>query len=253
MTTSNVHVLLLHGCGVSPATLEPLRAHLAHTHPTHLVAMRGYGERLDERHLPREEAAAELVEELLRAGARELIVIGHSLGTVRMWTLATMLPARITLRGLIGLSPMLGYPQEAREGLMQSVEALEQGADLSEALVARWYGAPYQEQHTTLPAQVRGWLDTINPRALAGEVDDHLASETLSGRLATLTCPVYLRVGALDQATPPELAQAILDVLPQATLEVIPEVGHMLTEEDLDGTLEAVQEHVRRWSSAATS
>lgn len=164
-----------------------------------------------------------------------------------------MLPPQLKLRGLIGLSPMLGYPHEAREGLMQSVEALEQGADLSEALVARWYGAPYQVQHTTLPAQVRGWLETISSRALVGEVDDHLISDSLFERASTLTCPVYLRVGALDQATPPELAKAILDVLPQATLEIIPEVGHMLTEEDLEDTLEAVEAHVARWSTASSS
>jgi pimeloyl-ACP methyl ester carboxylesterase len=226
-------LLLLHGSGAPAASLEPLAARLSQTHRVWLPDMPGYEGRMGEAYAPSAELVASLRDELVAQGVQELVIIGHSFGAFRMFHMG-LIAAPLKLRALIGLSPLASLPEEVRAGMAGFGDALRAGVDLSGAMVPRWYAPDYAAQHPELAAQIAGWIKRIDVEVLTHELVEPIDGGALSARLGELECPVYLRVGELDQATSPMLVGDVYARLKNASYTQVKGLGHMQAEEDCD-------------------
>ena len=68
----------------------------------------------------------------------------------------------------------------------------------------------------------------------------------LSQMLPRIRNPVFMDIGALDQAVPPQLADAACRHLPQARMRLREGLGHLAHEEDPQGTVQ----QILRWCTA---
>lgn len=230
-------ILLLHGSGVLATTLEPLSAHLsAQGHRVWLPDARGYAQAQGEPALDARASARALHDQLVSDGAQEVILIGHSFGTIRMAYLATLPGSKLHVKAAIGLGAVAGVDQAQRPGMLQLVELLEQGVDLSAPLAQRWYSEPYLQAHPEVITTIKDMIAQIDTAAIALEIEDYFHADEVLERIGAMPCPYHMRVGSLDAATPVALAQVIFEQAPQATLTQVKGAGHMLVDEDRPGT-----------------
>lgn len=230
-------ILLLHGSGVLATTLEPLQAHLkAQGHRVWLPDASGYAQAQGQPAQDARSSAQALHDQLVNEGAKEVILIGHSFGTIRMAYLATLANPELHIKAAIGLGAVAGLDEAQRPGMLQLVELLNQGVDLSGPLAQRWYGAPHLQAHPEVVTHIKDMIAKIDPAAIAVEIEDYFHTEEVLDLIGAMTCPYHMRVGSLDLATPTELAQTIFERAPQATLTQVKGAGHMLVDEDQPGT-----------------
>jgi pimeloyl-ACP methyl ester carboxylesterase len=133
-----------------------------------------------------------------------------------------------------------GRDEEETTAARKGAQALREGADLTDALVESWYGPSFlRASGSRARATVRSWLKRW-PEALAADIEASARAPDLRPALGPIATPALLRVGSDDRATPPEIARAIADALPNATFQQVEGAGHMLPEEDADATAEAI-------------
>lgn len=80
----------------------------------------------------------------------------------------------------------------------------------------------------------RGYVN--GARAMAG-----INVEPLNDRLERIRCPVLVVSGANDQFTPRRAADIMLEHLSQGRFEELPNVGHLLTDEDPDAVTAVIE------------
>lgn len=222
-------VVCLHG-NAPPASLLPIAQGLSLDHRVLVLHRRGYGRSAQSPVLPVEQSLDELVSLLSRRVDRPFALLGHSFGAYLAFRVAQALPQ---VNKLLLLSPLLGMvSDEDSEAYRMGGQAIRRGDDLTDLLVERWL-AP-QNRGAEAVEMIRDWQSS------AGFADD--LEETSKVPLlgpAGPTVRTYLRVGALDEATPRAQAEAIAEMVPGAQLEVVHGVGHLLGHEDLEGTVAA--------------
>ena len=237
-------LLMIHGNCAPAEALEPLAERLAEEGwAVILPELPGYGAS-PAIEAPTDELLAEAQRRLVRAVAErlepgeEIDVLGHSFGFYRALRIA--LEGALPVRRMVGLGPLAAIEDEDRYKVRDLAQALRGGKDMSGSAAQHWAAPSFIEAHPELQAEIARWLDRSTPEALADETQAIAACEDLRPRLGALEMPIYLRVGALDASTPPEVARELTEVLPCGTLEVVDGVGHLLAQEDLEATARAV-------------
>jgi len=81
---------------------------------------------------------------------------------------------------------------------------------------------------------------------LAGEADAIASVADLRPRLAGLRVPVLARVGDADTAVPVALSAEVASLVPGGRLEIVPGAAHVLAIEDLPGTVDSIEQTLRR-------
>lgn len=183
-------------------------------------------------------ALAALENALLARGVEQAALVGHSGGAYRALGLAVSKRVQVTRLVLLGATP--GPLENERAGWHGFAAALRDGADLSEMFAARMLPAPARAAHPEWVEKVKGWLRAVPPQTLADELAAFGDAADLRPRLSALRVPVVARVGALDEATPPELSAQIVDRIEGARLQVVPDRGHALLIDDEEATIAAV-------------
>lgn len=234
-------LVFLHGMPTTVDVFDGLIGELAADHACHVVHMPGYGKSpsptlpvsFDELHTA--------VEKVLRGLAGTLTLVGTSGGAWHALALAlrgTVEVSRIALfAGLAELSAA------ERDGFRQFAVALRAGANLK-PLAAPRFLSPASQADPARCAAVEAWLEAAPAEVIASELDALAATPDLIDDLSRLALPVLLRVGALDQATPPSKSETIARHLPNATLQVVPDVAHALLLEDTAACVAAVRAFV---------
>ncbi len=234
-------VVLLTGLPQQPDELRPLAEGLATTFRVHLVHLPGYG-RSPAPALPYdfEAVEAQLAADLRAAGVERAALVGMSGGAYRALSLA--LSARLPIWAVATLGA-LGHVDEANaQALAAYAGALDAGMDLAAMAAERVYSPAYRAREPEAAlAAMQALFGSLDRAVTAAELRAIIDAPDLRPHLHRLPVPVYLRVGALDLATPPALSEALLELLPDARLEQVEGVGHMLHHEDFEGTLSGLR------------
>ncbi len=234
-------VVLLHGTPQPPDDLRPFAQALGETRRVHLVHAPGYG-------MARESVApatldglesrlASLLPNLARDGYAMVGVSGGSYRAIRGTLTGAFSP-----RGIIALGPAPYFTDEMLSAWSMAIDAMEVGADLLPAVVEGMFSPAYREASPDVPRAYLDGLRAMRIETVAAELRSFLEEPVGPERLAALTVPLRMRVGALDANTPVALAEGAMATAGDATLEVVPDVAHLLHHEDGPATLRYVRE-----------
>lgn len=234
-------VVLIHGLPQAPADLQPLADDLAEGFRTHVVHLPGYGRTPALEGVHDLEAVARAVADALHErGVDDAAFIGSSAGFYRSLQIAASERAPRAW-ALVGLGPLAGLDEEAREIFRQSAPAVLARADISEVMIHRMLSPTFAATHPDARTHVVGMVDAAPAQTVAAELLAFAECPDLRPTLERIDVPVYVRVGALDAATPVETGRAIADSAPDGSIDVVPDSGHLLLLEDYAGTLRAVR------------
>jgi pimeloyl-ACP methyl ester carboxylesterase len=212
-------LVLIHGAGGShlalPADLRRLSGWnvLAVDLPGHgrssgagLQSIKGYADHL-----------MNFLDEL---GLYQIILAGHSMGGAIALQVALDQPSLVAGLGLVSSGAYLGVPPELLEAAADPVTR-PQALGLFQRLAFSPETAPgLIEQCMRLMQEERSsvWYSDLQA----------CAAFDLSARVAEITCPAWVAIGADDRLTPLAYAHFLAATLPHAQLEVIPSAGHMV-------------------------
>lgn len=177
---------------------------------------------------------AGLVEILQRRDATNALVVGFSMGAYRAVSLA--LRNEIEPHALLLLGGFADLSADERAGFQAFAGALRAGVDLHDQAAPRFLSPPSQAMPDRVAA-VRSWLDVVDPRVLADELDDAASLPSLLPRLGEISYKTLVRTGELDVAVPPAHAEALAAGIPGAGLSIVPGVAHAQWIEDADDLL----------------
>lgn len=232
MYGSGKDVVVLHGVPVPPESVEAIYEELANSYRVWVPDYNGLG-------VSPRETGSHLAEALLAKGVKEAAVVGHSFGAYHGFQLARSSALRVTR--LAAISPLVYLPEEVAAGYEELAAALEADAlDITEVLLGQWFTPEFLAENDQLEPMIRGWFDELGTEAIitAARVDS--IGPDLRPTLGDIDVPVYIRVGAQDQATPPEWSREIAELLPDAELDIVENVGHFPHLEDRRATLKAI-------------
>jgi pimeloyl-ACP methyl ester carboxylesterase len=228
-------IVLLHGIGSDAATWAPMMAALDPALAVMAWDAPGYGQSapLPEVSPTPTHYADRLAAVLDGLGWDRVVLVGHSLGALFAARFAVLHPRRV--RGLMLLSPALGYGVTAGAALPPNVQARIDDLDalgpeeFAAKRAARLVYRPHAKADVL--AGVRRAMAAVNPAGYAQAVRA-LAAGSLLTDAACIIVPSVVAVGAEDVVTPPPNAQAVREALVQArALALVPDVGHALPQE----------------------
>ena len=169
-----------------------------------------------------------------RLGLARFGVIGHSLGGKIAWSLAAAVPERITALVLMapdGFAPpdqwnSKPYEVPAFMGLMKY--------SLPKPLIAHFLGAAFSDPQWLTPAMVTRYHDMLRAPGVRQAILDR-ADQTLYANplvpLQQIKAPTLLLWGENDRMIPSSNADLYAQVLPQSQTVILPQLGHVLQEE----------------------
>ncbi len=220
-------LVLLHGAGAPPASLDALIPLLDQTHHVLVPHFPGYGA------TPAQPAPGALDQSVTRClealdaiGVTRFIAAGHSFGFYRALSLARHAPERVSL--LVGISAVASLPEEARPGSEGLAALARAGQNIPQLLVASWFTPGYAATTPELLALVSGWWAECDVETVIAELFVPLDNGAHAQRLAQASCPVRLLHGALDAAAPIDLARAMSGLGDHIELTELPDAGHLL-------------------------
>lgn len=170
--------------------------------------------------------AERLLAEFEGEGRRSVVWVGLSLGGMVGQELALRHPQR--LKALVLAHTSGGFGAEGQAQWRQRIAAIEQGGleAVVDATLQRWFGPATHAEH---PALVARWRRRVLSTPLAGYLGACHAVmhvDTL-GRLPQLRLPTLVIAGSADASTPPAMAQAIAQAVPDAQLVVLEGAAHL--------------------------
>jgi len=170
--------------------------------------------------------AERLLAELEGEARQSVVWVGLSLGGMVGQELALRHPRR--LRALVLANTTGSFGEEGRAQWRQRIATIEQGGleAVVDATLQRWFGPA---THATHPALVARFRRRVLSTPLAGYLAASQAVMNIDtlGRLPQLRLPTLVIAGASDAGTPPAMAQAIAQAVPDAQLVVLQGAAHL--------------------------
>jgi len=192
-------------------------------------------------------AAADLIDRI--SPDEPVDLVGMSFGGMIAQVTAAKMGDRIRSLTLLCTSPKFGLdgtdPDEWRNARLSAIESGGSPAAAAPAIIASLI-APGHE--SVIPEAVAA-MERVPDAGLMDAMRTIVHHDTRA-ILPTLTVPLLVLVGSLDEETPPAYGQAIVDLAtssPNARLVVIEGAGHVLNLEAVDAVNNAIAEH---WMSA---
>jgi 3-oxoadipate enol-lactonase len=169
--------------------------------------------------------------------------VGLSLGGAIGQTLALEHPERLSALVLSCTGPSFGEPETWRE---RAARVREEGMGfLAEPTKERWFTPAFRDSN---PGDVDRLVDMLTNSSPEGYAAccDALASYDVWDRLGEIRVPTRVIAGAEDPVSPPSVAQAMVDGLPQADLVVLEDASHIASVAQPERFDAAVLEHLER-------
>ena len=95
-----------------------------------------------------------------------------------------------------------------------------------EGTLARWFTAPFRAANPGVMERIATLIRATPPHGYAG-CGKAIATLDVLARLAEVSCPTLVIVGAEDGSTPPAMAREIAQAIPGARLEIIANAAHL--------------------------
>jgi pimeloyl-ACP methyl ester carboxylesterase len=235
-------ILMLHGAGMDHTVWSMQARYFAH-HGFSVLAVDLPGHGRSEGPAP--ESIPDVADWCLAAldavGAGEVVVMGHSMGSLIALEVAARLGARAKALALLGSVPeMKVHPDllgAARTGNHMALETMV-GWGVGKRAQIGGHRAP------------GAWVCGASMRLLeAGDyavlASDLAACDAYGAALATaatVTCPALVLSGSDDKMTPAKLSRPLVDALPDVRTVVLPRAGHMMMIEQPDESLDVLAE-----------
>jgi len=194
-----------------------------------------------------DELAEDLAATLDSLALDSVHLLGMSMGGSVAMTFAGAHPTRVRSLVLADTTAWYGpdapstWAQRARQA--SSVPRVDQ----LPFQLDRWFSADFRSTHPSESVRVAD----IFLRTRSGA---HAAAATAMGQLdarpllPAITAPTLVLVGEHDYATPPAMAAALAEAIPDASLRVLPELRHLSLIEQ-PGLIEPVRQHLRAAAS----
>ena len=199
-------VLLIHGIGMTSASLEPVATALATTHRAVCVTLPGHGSTPRPRHGPSiEDYAAVAAGVAERLGLRSVVAVGQSMGTQVCVELARTRPDLVS--GLVLIGPVVDdrHPRAVDQAVALAVDSTRE-RPLANAIVIRDY----------LRCGLRWYLKTL-PTMLAYSTID---------RAEGVVAPAIVVRGAGDPIAGVDWVRRLAATLPDARVVTLPGAHH---------------------------
>ena len=180
-----------------------------------------------------------------KLGLNQFSVIGHSMGGKMAWSLAASQPERV--KALVLMAPD-GFPEAQDIGSkpyeVPAIMGLIQYF-LPKYFVQKSIEPAFVDVKALNEALVNRYYDMLRAPGVRGAILDR-SNQTIYTdpvpRLKNIKAPTLLLWGAQDQMIPSANAQSYAGVLANSTTIVIPNLGHLLQEEQAEKGLAAVKQ-----------
>jgi pimeloyl-ACP methyl ester carboxylesterase len=240
-------VLFLHGLGGSRTSWDPQLRGLGSDRRLIAWDQPGYGaSRASEGDLTfpvLADAVAALLDDLELDRAH---LVGLSFGGMVAQHAALAHPRRVRSLSLLSTSPAFGLdgtqPQEWREQRLAAFADGTTPADVAEAVLRGIAGPDIAPDVLAQQCAAMARIPTAGLRAAI----DCLVTHDTRDRLAQITAPTLVAVGALDAETPPSYARVLADGIDGAQMHVIAGAGHLLNAEAPDAINRLLRAHFDR-------
>lgn len=155
-----------------------------------------------------------------------VVWIGLSMGGMVGQELALRHPALV--RALVLANTTSGYPQAARDAWKQRIATVnESGIEaIADAVMGRYFHDGFRADHAATVARFRRRVvstDTVGYTGCCNAV----GTVDTTARLAAIQAPTLVIAGELDQGTPIEMSQTLVDGISGAKLEILLQASHL--------------------------
>ena len=232
-------MVLFHSLLADDTSFDRIAPTLARTHKLVILHLPGFGasDRID----GGLEAVADRVAAAIRAMDLEQppIFLGNGYGGFVALMTAIRHPGIASKLVLADCGAAFSEPGRAAFRGM-SAGAKEKGlAGIADVAMRRLFAPEYQADHPELIQERRERFIAVDPQTFHNACAA-LASLDLRPSLASVTVPVLVLVGELDEATPPAMSKELAAGLPDAHLEVLAGCAHVPQLQEPDRFMKAI-------------
>jgi 3-oxoadipate enol-lactonase/4-carboxymuconolactone decarboxylase len=187
-----------------------------------------------------DDLGADVLALLDRLGAERVHFCGASLGgMVGMW-LAVNAPQRVRRLVLCCTSAMLAEDHDWADRARRVRDG--GSAAVADAVVERWFTAPYAKAHPDLVERMRAMVGATPAVGYAG-CCEAIRTMDLRPQLARATTPTLVIAGAHDPATRPVHAQRIATLMPDCLMAVV-DAAHLANVEAPEAVTGLIRSHL---------
>jgi 3-oxoadipate enol-lactonase len=172
------------------------------------------------------ELAQDTLELLQALGIKQTHWLGLSMGGMIGQTLILQHPQ--LFNSLVLADTTSKRPENAQQMWGERIaKANHQGMTaMVESTLQRWFSDEFRKQHPAIIQEIAQGIETTSVQGFSGccEAISHINT---FDRLNEISCPTLIMVGEQDHGTPPEMARAMKERIPQAIFHAIPNAGHI--------------------------
>jgi pimeloyl-ACP methyl ester carboxylesterase len=233
-------VIFIHGAGMDHTVWALQTRWFAwHGYSVLAIDLPGHGKSAGPALESIEEIGGWLVRLIEAAGASDVALVGHSMGSLAALAATSKCGGRVSKLALLGV----GTKMPVHPDLLAATKSNDPSAwDL---IVSWGFGKPAHFGANRAPGI---WMQGGGRSLLAAGRDDVLGIDMAAcdsykdavSAAGNVTCPVLVMIGERDQMTPPKAAVPLLEVLTNSQTVQIDNAGHMMMVEKPDEVLDAL-------------
>jgi 3-oxoadipate enol-lactonase len=226
-----VPVIFLHAFPLNRDMWTQQIASLLDEHRFRLVApdWRGFGEsKLTEAVSTMNTFAADLATLMDALGMPRAILCSLSMGGYAAFAFLRAYPQRVA--GLILADTKPTADDEAGKANREQVALLaeSQGTDaIADLQIPKLLSEYTRQHHPEIESRVRRMIASATPRGIAAAARGMALRQDSTDLLSSINFPTLVLVGEHDALTPPSIAQAYAQHIPDSQFAVIPHAGHL--------------------------
>ena len=181
------------------------------------------------------------------------ILVGHSMGGRNSMAFTARYPEKVQQLIIVDVGPTID-PRGA-ERIKQEIQAVPEAFDSFDAVVAYMSQQNRYASDAVLRRRLRYATQDLPNGKVGWRYDSAIREQSRKGtappavdlwpQLAQITCPTLIVRGVDTDLLSPEVAQRMLNTLPNAQLAEVQRAAHMVFEENPEGFIEAVRQYLQ--------
>ena len=172
---------------------------------------------------------ADLIAKDLSSVSDELILIGHSLGSLVSCELAARCNEQV--KGLVAVSTVYQRSDQALAAVQARAGSLCQSNDSIEVepTLERWFGSAEDSNFLEQRLLCQQWLESVDQQAYAKAYSAFANTRGAdSDTVRQIECPALFLTGSLDSNSTPEMSEQLANIAQRGQSKTIQGAAHML-------------------------